>query len=439
MTSHPALTRRIPQRDNGVTEEDDMASTLLAAALIVKNEAENLPACLDALNELRPLMHEVCVYDTGSTDGTQELARAAGAVVQQGHWDGDFARARNEAIAMTSARWVLIVDADERVTADVPALRRAIRALQSKANGRIDALRVPCTNVEDNGLDGMLWGSDRILRTSRAHYVGAVHEQVMRRDGAPIVYEELSPRDLLIRHYGYHDETTLAGKLRRNLAIAEEEVAALAVGAAPDDIVRAYVDRARSRVGAGDIEGGLADMQVVHDTPSGATYRLHGLQQYAGWLIDLERVAEARALMPELASAPIHQSVTQWLEARCLFLEGHYAEALDLLRGIDKLVGATGTVDIPRPLVEARCRAAAVVGEHDEAAACAIRLIADLGVIEGYPRFLLTLWGAKPLDILAAILVEADRGYVRGALPAFRECPPRGAELADLLAAGLKA
>ncbi|GAB79456.1 Glycosyl transferase family 2 [Austwickia chelonae] len=410
-----------------------MAVPLLAAALIVKDEAQNLPECLAALNALRPLITEICVYDTGSTDGTQEIARAAGATLSQGYWDGDFARARNEAIGMTNAKWVLIVDADERVSADQAAVRRSLRAALTAANGRVDALRVPCTNVEENGSDGVLWGSDRLFRRSRAHYVGAVHEQVMRLDGKPVVFDELSPRQILIRHHGYLDEKLLSDKLQRNLQIAEDEVAALPPGAPAENLIRAYIDRARSRVGAGDTEGGLADLEVVRATPSPSKYRLHGLQQYAGWLIDLERVDQAAEIIAELAEAPIHQSHTQWLTARILFLRGRHAEALTLLRAIDKLVGATGTVDVPRPLVEARLKAAAITGEIDEAAACAVRLIADLGVVESYPRLLMTLWGDRELSVLAQILVDSDRGYLSSALPAFEELGDRGQELAGLI------
>src|SRR5664279_5393315 len=98
-----------------------MTCPLLAVALIVKDEASNLPECLQALRSLTGLVEEIVIYDTGSVDGTQDIAREAGATVVQGYWDGDFSRARNAAIGVTTASWVLIVDADERVVAD-PAL-----------------------------------------------------------------------------------------------------------------------------------------------------------------------------------------------------------------------------------------------------------------------------------------------------------------------------
>ncbi len=92
-----------------------MPALRIAAALIVKDEQANLPGCLESL---QGLVDEVVVYDTGSSDDTVEIALRAGARVERGHWDGDFARARNAALAMTSAAWVLSIDADERAVAD---------------------------------------------------------------------------------------------------------------------------------------------------------------------------------------------------------------------------------------------------------------------------------------------------------------------------------
>ncbi len=44
--------------------------------MIVKDEVKALPGCLESLNGV---VDEVVVYDTGSTDGTIELARRLGA------------------------------------------------------------------------------------------------------------------------------------------------------------------------------------------------------------------------------------------------------------------------------------------------------------------------------------------------------------------------
>jgi glycosyltransferase involved in cell wall biosynthesis len=65
------------------------------------------------------------VLDSGSTDRTLEIARAANAVVFEEQWKG-FAAAKNSAIARCTSAWVLSLDADEELT---PELQMEIRAL----------------------------------------------------------------------------------------------------------------------------------------------------------------------------------------------------------------------------------------------------------------------------------------------------------------------
>ena len=67
---------------------------LLAAALIVRDEEANLPACLASLDGVVDAIH---VYDTGSVDSTVSVALSFGAHVTRGRWDDDFAAARNTA------------------------------------------------------------------------------------------------------------------------------------------------------------------------------------------------------------------------------------------------------------------------------------------------------------------------------------------------------
>lgn len=91
------------------------AKPLLSLALIVRNEAATLPALLEGH---RGLWDEAVVVDTGSTDGSAELAAALGARVAAFAWTDDFAAARNAALALCEARWVLVLDADEHIAAD---------------------------------------------------------------------------------------------------------------------------------------------------------------------------------------------------------------------------------------------------------------------------------------------------------------------------------
>ncbi len=100
------------------------APVLVSACLIVKDEETILADCLASL---QGLVDEIVVYDTGSTDGTIELARAAGAKVIEGYWDDNFGRARNTALEQCTGQWILHIDADETIVGDVAATRDLLR------------------------------------------------------------------------------------------------------------------------------------------------------------------------------------------------------------------------------------------------------------------------------------------------------------------------
>jgi glycosyltransferase involved in cell wall biosynthesis len=80
----------------------------------VKNEAFNLPFCLEKLK----WFDQIIVVDSGSTDNTIAIATTLGAEVLQFIWNGKFPKKRNWAIqnAKINHEWVLFLDADEFVT-----------------------------------------------------------------------------------------------------------------------------------------------------------------------------------------------------------------------------------------------------------------------------------------------------------------------------------
>lgn len=400
-----------------------MEIPLLGAALIVKNESDYLPGCLEALNALRPLLGEICVYDTGSTDDTVEIARAAGAQVAEGFWDGDFSRARNEAIAMTTAKWVLIVDADERVVAHAPTLRRELRAALTDSMVGFDALQIDVADVRDGGRVEQSWPSTRLLRASRAEYRGRVHENVFHRAPGRDLRERALGADLIhLRHLGYASRETVVAKTARNLDIADRLVAEYEKDPKQrEELIRALVDRARSARDQGQIERALTDYERLRGMRTAFTHRAWGLEMYADLLIDLERFDEARVLIAQIRREGVSEpSYCDWLEARRLLNKGEIEAGMDLLRTIDVLHTAAGAQVRPHVLLEARKEAAIALGLYDEAAVCLIRLMAGEGRIG--PRsgeLLLTLWGKLPRRALVEMLVEADGGFLRAVADEF--------------------
>jgi glycosyltransferase involved in cell wall biosynthesis len=86
----------------------------ISVIVSVKNEALNLPSCLDKLKRF----DQIVVVDSGSTDDTTIIAAAMGAEVLQFEWNGKFPKKRNWALQNAKLRhdWILFLDADEFVT-----------------------------------------------------------------------------------------------------------------------------------------------------------------------------------------------------------------------------------------------------------------------------------------------------------------------------------
>lgn len=400
-----------------------MDTPLLGAALIVKNEEAALPRCLDALNALRPLLGEVCVYDTGSSDATVEVAENRGARVERGYWDDDFSRARNAAIAMTTARWVVIVDADEAIRADVPALEAQLRrALRTSGSG-LDAIQIQVNDIRAGGRFEQSWSSRRFLRPSRAHYANAVHEDIVsRRPGRPLAETKLAPEVVVLDHFGYTDDEAMREKTARNLVIADREVARLEGDVTRQgELVRALVDRARSARDQSMEEAAVADLRRVQATSATSRYRTWGLEMLADVLIDLTRYDDATDVIRELRTEPFAEpSFCDWLEARRDLTMGRVELGMQRLRTIDVLVSSSGVEVAPHVLLDARKQGAIHLGAYDEAAVCLIRLMAGCGHTGNRSaELLLALWAQLPRDVLVDMLLDADRGHLEAVIAEF--------------------
>ncbi|MGL4447158.1 MAG: glycosyltransferase family 2 protein [Aeromonas sp.] len=170
----------------------------LAAVLIVKNEAENLHACLTSL---AGVVDEIVILDSGSTDNTAAVAAEFGArFFVNKDWPG-FGRQRQLAQDYVQSEWVLWLDADERLS---PELAASIK--QVLAAPKIDTIySVPRLSwVFGRFIRHSGWYPDRVLRlypTALTRYNTAlVHEKVDVPQGVKVV--PLSG-DLL--HFTYRD------------------------------------------------------------------------------------------------------------------------------------------------------------------------------------------------------------------------------------------
>jgi len=97
---------------NQKTKKDKFYSHIeITAALIVKNEEDNIRRCLNSIR----WCDAIVVVDTGSTDRTKEIIRSEYPNVElyEDEWDNNFSRSRNVSLSYVKTNWTLIIDADE--------------------------------------------------------------------------------------------------------------------------------------------------------------------------------------------------------------------------------------------------------------------------------------------------------------------------------------
>lgn len=160
----------------------------ISVLILTKNEQHDLPAALASV----AWSDDIHVFDSLSTDATQEIASAAGAQIHTRTFD-DYATHRNTALALEFKHpWVFLLDADERPT---PELAAEMRRVVGEAPANTAGFRLRRRDF--------LFGTwlkhaqispyyIRLVRPERAKYTRAINE-VLEVDG-PIA-ELLHPLD----------------------------------------------------------------------------------------------------------------------------------------------------------------------------------------------------------------------------------------------------
>jgi glycosyl transferase family 2/tetratricopeptide repeat protein len=182
----------------------------ISLCMIVKDEAAALPACLASAGRG---VDEAVVVDTGSTDGTPDIARRHGARVISWPWRDDFAAARNQALRHARGEWALILDADERLAPGGPALVRA--TVESDTASGFDCRLVSTLPPGQPSATITARYCRLFRRRPGVAFVGRIHEQVapsILRGGGSVVRS-----DIVIEHEGYARPS--AEKLERNLRL----------------------------------------------------------------------------------------------------------------------------------------------------------------------------------------------------------------------------
>jgi len=145
----------------------------ITLTIIVKNEAANLKDCLESVSEQ---VDEVVIVDTGSTDGTLDIARAYTDKIYNYPWRGDFSAARNYAITKASGTWILSLDADEELVPASGDLKRLVAESE-----KTEAYLLPLDNptADATGEANRFLVLRLFKNNGRYWFQGKIHEQIV--------------------------------------------------------------------------------------------------------------------------------------------------------------------------------------------------------------------------------------------------------------------
>lgn len=176
----------------------------VSVIIITKNEARHIADCLSSVS----FAQEVIVLDSGSTDGTAEIARGCGAQVHHtDDWPG-FGPQKNRALALTTQSWILSIDADERVS---EALKHEI--IDTLGHPSCDGYFIPrLSELCGQPIRHSGWWPDHVLRLFRKEagsFTDAlVHERVE-------IKGPTAKMQACLLHYPYETLDALIQKMNR--------------------------------------------------------------------------------------------------------------------------------------------------------------------------------------------------------------------------------
>lgn len=191
---------------------------MLSVCIITKNEKENLERCLQHLSGCG---FELVVVDTGSTDGTLQMARQYTESIYEFAWCNDFAKAKNYAVSKAKNDMVLVMDSDEYLRSiDLEALTKQMQQFP-RAVGRIKRIN---QIYQGNEIRESKEYINRLFDRRYYHYEGKIHEQ-LTADAATSDSEPYPTylTSITADHSGYLlSEEARNEKAKRNIRLLEQ-------------------------------------------------------------------------------------------------------------------------------------------------------------------------------------------------------------------------
>ncbi|MDE6968102.1 MAG: glycosyltransferase [Clostridia bacterium] len=182
----------------------------LGLSMIVKNESEVLER---VLKNVLSFVDEIVIVDTGSTDGTIDIAKKYTDKVYTFEWNDDFSAARNFALSKVESDYWMWLDADDLVPEETAI---CIAEYMKNSNGMVDVIMLPyVVDRTEDGKPSFSYYRERIMKNHTDFvWQGCVHE-VIQPQGEIVKFP----------YYIIHDKPKRRGNGMRNLNIYRKSIA----------------------------------------------------------------------------------------------------------------------------------------------------------------------------------------------------------------------
>lgn len=277
----------------------------LAAAMIIRNEEELLPGCLDSIKDV---VDRIVIVDTGSTDNSVKIAVSYDAEVFHHQWQYDFSLHRNQSFGYADADYILYIDADERLK---PESAKKIPYMLDFMNN--NDLNFAIMQIESDLADGGmgLHIMPRIFRKGTVSFEGVIWNQPITKGKGYIT-------NLWLEHLGYGlGPDKMASKSRQR-----EDMLRMALDKEPwSALYSQYLIRNLRIQGEWEECGRLADELIAGDTE---------LSRSQEQMVRLDRLMVSMALEENIAPSmaktlaeqfPENLDVQFYLSAMCILNE----------------------------------------------------------------------------------------------------------------------
>ena len=171
----------------------------ISLCIITLNEEANLRRCLMSASLL---VDEIIIVDSGSVDGTREIAREFSAIWEHRDWEG-FVNQKNYAVSRASHEWILSLDADESLTRHLLSELLCWKTEKKIPPEYTGFSMNRCVYYKDRWIRNGDWYPDRLVRLfkkSQSIFLGdKVHERLYLEG-------EVEPLNGEIEHYSFKSD-----------------------------------------------------------------------------------------------------------------------------------------------------------------------------------------------------------------------------------------